>query len=585
MRRHLIVSENVSFAVDISTPTGGDGYIPVVYTMTTGASAGETRIFAIFHHNPNDTIPSPAPIIYYINCVIRSTGAICPGYPKQFSSNVSGSPPNVYTAFTPHNALIGSKLYYTAQRANDNGVGCFDLETGLNCGYVQLGSLPKGTSFGSPSNVDGLEQIGTKLYSFGYDGKAYCYDTATQNGCVGQPYTATSDSTNRQPLPREVINGKIYFVINHYGQGADAKMYCFDPATNASCAGWATKSIVGTSNIKVQSIFEYKTTTGAPLGVCTGVRPLATPVQCWNVSSGASMAPPPNFLNNVPTTDQANNFFEEYERPGTNKTYFALWYPNSTGQQRGLALCYDFPAQNQCSGFRAPNNDPFWPTVNGGWTSDYGYAEYNGCFFGTGDIGWLWGFDPLTGLVGGSCDFTPPSPSPTPTPTPIIRVIKSATVQSICQAGSTVNYSYAVTNPGTLPLSNITISDDKCGPPINFTGGDTNADNILQNGETWRYTCTTIASAERRITNTATVTGTSGAQTVSDTDSVTITTDCLEPIPLTCIPEEQTIEYAYPPNPVYFKTKGGSINSPSYNRDFVGLFNFDRRRHCIRNGY
>lgn len=91
--------------------------------------------------------------------------------------------------------------------------------------------------------------------------------------------------------------------------------------------------------------------------------------------------------------------------------------------------------------------------------------------------------------------------------------------------GSTVTFTYVVTNPGNVPLFGVTVRDDN-GTPANmaddfnptFVGGDTNSNNQLDTNETWTYTASRIATAGQ-YTNTGTVTafGPNESQ-VSDTD-------------------------------------------------------------------
>ena len=71
-------------------------------------------------------------------------------------------------------------------------------------------------------------------------------------------------------------------------------------------------------------------------------------------------------------------------------------------------------------------------------------------------------------------------------------------------------YSYEVTNTGTVPLSLDPSPpvDDKCGPLVPpATGrGDTNSDDLLQPGEVWHYTCATTLDRQGDA-NTPPVTG------------------------------------------------------------------------------
>jgi uncharacterized repeat protein (TIGR01451 family) len=72
-------------------------------------------------------------------------------------------------------------------------------------------------------------------------------------------------------------------------------------------------------------------------------------------------------------------------------------------------------------------------------------------------------------------------------------------------AGSTVTFTYVVTDTGNVPLANVVVTDDKLGPITSFTG-DSNGNGLLDLTETWTYTQTAIAVAGQQ-TNTGTVTG------------------------------------------------------------------------------
>ena len=92
--------------------------------------------------------------------------------------------------------------------------------------------------------------------------------------------------------------------------------------------------------------------------------------------------------------------------------------------------------------------------------------------------------------------------------------------------GATVTLTYVVTNPGTVPLSNVTVTDDN-GTPGNtaddflptFTGGDTNANNLLDPGETWTYTATgTVGTTD--YCNVGSASGTNGTTATVDGSGV-----------------------------------------------------------------
>lgn len=100
---------------------------------------------------------------------------------------------------------------------------------------------------------------------------------------------------------------------------------------------------------------------------------------------------------------------------------------------------------------------------------------------------------------------------------PAIAIVKRASTNSLPVGGGPVTYTYEVSNPGDMPLTGVTVSDDKCSP-VTRTGGDTDGDNKLDTNETWTYTCTTT------ITVTTTNTGTADSnETAPVTDQETVT--------------------------------------------------------------
>ena len=104
--------------------------------------------------------------------------------------------------------------------------------------------------------------------------------------------------------------------------------------------------------------------------------------------------------------------------------------------------------------------------------------------------------------------------------TPDIAVVKTASTTDLPYGGGDVTYTYKVTNPGNVSLSNVGLTDDKCSPvsaPVKAGG---NADNMLDVGETWTYSCATTLTATTK--NTATASGDYGGKTVTAKDSVTV---------------------------------------------------------------
>jgi hypothetical protein len=125
---------------------------------------------------------------------------------------------------------------------------------------------------------------------------------------------------------------------------------------------------------------------------------------------------------------------------------------------------------------------------------------------------------------------------------PAIDVTKEASATDVC-SGSTVEYTYVVTNTGNVDLSNVTLSDDQLGTvggPISLAAGDS---------ETFTATSDPISGT---VTNIVTATGSWDSLTpdASDTATVDVTAhDCT--ITVTKTPSEtdvcngSTVDYDY----------------------------------------
>lgn len=100
---------------------------------------------------------------------------------------------------------------------------------------------------------------------------------------------------------------------------------------------------------------------------------------------------------------------------------------------------------------------------------------------------------------------------------PLIHLVKKPSVFTLPAPGGAVTYAYTVTNPGTEPLSNVNITDDKCtGLPGRVVGhpGDINKNNLLESNETWSFTCQ--SNLTQTTTNTGTAAGSANNLTARD---------------------------------------------------------------------
>lgn len=110
---------------------------------------------------------------------------------------------------------------------------------------------------------------------------------------------------------------------------------------------------------------------------------------------------------------------------------------------------------------------------------------------------------------------------------PIINITKTPNPFALLAGGGMVTYTKVVTNPGTEPLSNIQITDDKCSPLI-FVSGDFDGDSMLDPNESWIYTCRT--NVTQTITNTAWVSGQANGLTARDFAIATVVVAAAVPI-------------------------------------------------------
>ncbi|MCX6738920.1 MAG: ice-binding family protein [Candidatus Parcubacteria bacterium] len=107
---------------------------------------------------------------------------------------------------------------------------------------------------------------------------------------------------------------------------------------------------------------------------------------------------------------------------------------------------------------------------------------------------------------------------------PLIHVTKIPSPLILPVGGGIVTYVKRVTNPGTIALSNIRVTDDKCSP-VEYVSGDLNKDLKLDPTEMWTYLCRSNLS--QTTTNTATASGEANGLTATDIAVATV----LVPIP------------------------------------------------------
>ncbi len=103
-----------------------------------------------------------------------------------------------------------------------------------------------------------------------------------------------------------------------------------------------------------------------------------------------------------------------------------------------------------------------------------------------------------------------------------MTVTKSAS-STLLQESGDVTFTYLVKNIGTLPISNIVLTDDTLGVVSGPPSGDTNDNDVLDPSETWTYSITAIVA--ETTTGAASATGntdTPGQQVSAQSNTVTV---------------------------------------------------------------
>ena len=114
---------------------------------------------------------------------------------------------------------------------------------------------------------------------------------------------------------------------------------------------------------------------------------------------------------------------------------------------------------------------------------------------------------------------------------PLIHVTKVPSPLTLPVGGGMVTYTKKVTNPGTVALSNVSITDDKCSS-VKYISGDTNSDSKLDTAETWTYTCQ--SNLTETTTNTVIATGEANGLTARDFAIATVVVAVA--VPATVVP-------------------------------------------------
>jgi uncharacterized repeat protein (TIGR01451 family) len=114
--------------------------------------------------------------------------------------------------------------------------------------------------------------------------------------------------------------------------------------------------------------------------------------------------------------------------------------------------------------------------------------------------------------------------------TPAIAIDKVADPTSLPAGGGEVTYTYLVTNPGDVALSDVTVVDDTCSP-VGYVSGDEDDNLELDLDESWTFECTMTLT--ETTTNTAVASGFFGETEVTAEDQAVVTVADATPVPPT----------------------------------------------------
>jgi len=126
---------------------------------------------------------------------------------------------------------------------------------------------------------------------------------------------------------------------------------------------------------------------------------------------------------------------------------------------------------------------------------------------------------------------------------PLINIVKvPSRLTPFPVGGGMVTYSYIVTNPGTVSMHDVVVTDNKCSPVTRVIGDSTangnNNNGLLDPGESWAYTCRTNVPVS--TSNTATAQGVANGFTARGYAFATVLVTAPALLPNTGFPPQET---------------------------------------------
>jgi Neisseria PilC beta-propeller domain len=386
-------SQNGGSAPAPNTVVGGgngDGMLPFIYFSADGT---KKKIFMIYHHQPSGSS--------HINCVIYTTGAVCPGYPADgtgkatFGTAASGG---YGTPLMNRAEMVGNKLYHTGGSATELFISCWNMDTDVNCGAVKVADQTYGPAGWNLGGVVKLPAFPNIVWN-AFNGRLYCVDTTTNATCPANNTLLYANAQNKTTDVLAVGLNSIFVMSNGYL--ACMKVTGTPLAMVLSKCNPAYPIALGNSgNNQFVALTHYLNASGAEIGVCAGIG-VNNHFGCYNFS-GNNVTTPPLVLSNLKYNLSASIII-----PGTAKVIYANFY--SSAGNTGAGVCWDWATNAGCTNFKDQGGTDglrVWSNTgqngqkvnNGNAVYDYGYAySPDGCIVGYSDNNILWSFDPGQG--------------------------------------------------------------------------------------------------------------------------------------------------------------------------------------------
>lgn len=365
-------------ATFIDADVSGDGY---------QAERAGNYFFNVFHHTDGDVL----------QCTDVILGDTC----------APGGDTNVYpvepypafgqkTNYTPKVEPVGDKVYWIVQHKDDpiTGLGCWDSEIHATCaGFASPLTWAPYQANGSGnqnSRINGPDLVNGRLFGYGDDNRMYCYDTVLEAVCSGYPKNTSLAGTHDMELDNEDDgvaagvktdgmqfdtavhpDGRIWHLIGPTLDDGVSWIGCWDPSTDAACAGWTD---AGTTEQQNFLYFTYDTSNNVN-GICArgGKEGNDKPPECFD-STGASVA------SDLPW--HFKGWGEQSATALTSDNETVTFFPN-IGE--GEAACWNWNTQSDCN----------YSESNWEGTKEYSYTwdgGQGGCVIGLGHNGRMWSF-------------------------------------------------------------------------------------------------------------------------------------------------------------------------------------------------